>query len=140
MIDVGVGAYPVLFDWDADGLLDLFIANYGEIDSVWTLNGYVNTRLTSSISLYKNVGTTQQPSFQFITKDYAHLSQLKLKAFYPAFADLNGDGVINDKDRYIYKNPDPDVVFGFASSMNYRNIDFSFNLRASIGKLISEVM
>ena len=53
-----------------------------------------------------------------------------------AFADLNGDGVINDKDRYIYKNPDPDVVFGFASSMNYRNIDFSFNLRASIGNRV----
>ncbi len=53
-----------------------------------------------------------------------------------AFADLNGDGIINDKDRYIYKNPDPDVVFGFASTMNYKNIDFSFNLRASIGNRI----
>lgn len=53
-----------------------------------------------------------------------------------AFADLNGDGSINDKDRYIYKNPDPDATFGFASNMNYKNLDFSFNMRASIGNRI----
>lgn len=50
-----------------------------------------------------------------------------------AFADLNGDNIINSQDRYIYKNPDPDVLLGFQSTFNYRNIDFSFNLRASIG-------
>lgn len=49
------------------------------------------------------------------------------------FADLNGDNIINSQDRYIYKNPDPDVLLGFQSTFNYRNIDFSFNLRASIG-------
>ena len=50
-----------------------------------------------------------------------------------AFADLNGDNIINEKDKYIYKNTDPDLLMGFQSSMNYKNIDFSFNLRASIG-------
>ncbi len=53
-----------------------------------------------------------------------------------AYADLNGDSVINDKDRYIYRNPDPDATFGFASNMNYKNIDFSFNLRASVGNRV----
>ena len=53
-----------------------------------------------------------------------------------AFADLNGDNIINDKDRYIYKNPDPDATFGFASNINYGNLDFSFNLRASVGNRI----
>ena len=50
-----------------------------------------------------------------------------------AFADINGDNIINSEDRYIYKNPDPDVLLGFQSTINYKNIDFSFNLRASIG-------
>ena len=67
---------------------------------------------------------------------YKQLYDAAGKPIEGAFADLNGDGVINDKDRYIYKNPDPDVVFGFASTMNYRNIDFSFNLRASIGNRV----
>lgn len=50
-----------------------------------------------------------------------------------AFADLNGDGVVTDADKYIYKNPDPDFTFGFASNVNYKNFDLSFNMRASIG-------
>ncbi|OYU82186.1 MAG: SusC/RagA family TonB-linked outer membrane protein [Flavobacterium sp. BFFFF1] len=50
-----------------------------------------------------------------------------------AYADLNGDGIKNDDDRYIYKNQDPDLTLGFASTMNVGNLDFSFNLRASIG-------
>ena len=53
-----------------------------------------------------------------------------------AYADLNGDGIINGDDRYIYKNPDPDAIFGFSSTMNYKNLDFSFNLRASVGNRI----
>ena len=50
-----------------------------------------------------------------------------------AYADLNQDGVINDSDRYIYKKRDADVTMGFQSNLNYKNFDFSFNLRASIG-------
>lgn len=53
-----------------------------------------------------------------------------------AFADLNGDGIINGDDRYIYKNPDPDITFGFASTFNYKNLDFGFNLRASLGNRV----
>ncbi|WP_298140406.1 SusC/RagA family TonB-linked outer membrane protein [Flavobacterium sp.] len=53
-----------------------------------------------------------------------------------AYADLNGDSIINGDDRYIYKNPDPDLTLGFASNMNYKNLDFSFNLRASLGNRI----
>nr|WP_315245972.1 SusC/RagA family TonB-linked outer membrane protein [uncultured Flavobacterium sp.] len=53
-----------------------------------------------------------------------------------AFADLNGDNIKNDADKYIYNNPDPDVTLGFASNMNYKKFDFSFNLRASIGNNI----
>ncbi|WP_396155604.1 SusC/RagA family TonB-linked outer membrane protein [Flavobacterium sp.] len=53
-----------------------------------------------------------------------------------AFADLNGDGIVNENDRYLYKNADPDAVFGFSSNMNYKNFDFSFFLRASVGNRV----
>ena len=57
-----------------------------------------------------------------------------------AFADLNGDGIVNESDRYLYKNADPDAVFGFSSNLNYKNFDFSFFLRASIGnRLLNQV-
>jgi len=53
-----------------------------------------------------------------------------------AYADLDGNGLINDDDRYIKNNPDPDATFGFQSTFNYDSFDFSFNLRASIGNYV----
>jgi iron complex outermembrane receptor protein len=53
-----------------------------------------------------------------------------------AFADLNGDGIITDSDRYIRNNPDPDATFGLASNLTVGNFDFSFNARASVGNYV----
>ncbi len=49
------------------------------------------------------------------------------------YVDQNSDGVINDSDKRIYKNPNPDYLFGFSSYMNYKSFDLSFTLRASLG-------
>lgn len=57
-----------------------------------------------------------------------------------AFADLNGDGIINADDRYIYKNPDPDLLLGFTSNLNYKNFDLSFNLRGSVGNRVMNLV
>ena len=53
-----------------------------------------------------------------------------------AYADLNGDNVINDEDRYLKENPDANVILGFQSNLEYKNFDFSFNLRANIGNYV----
>ncbi|WP_188458111.1 SusC/RagA family TonB-linked outer membrane protein [Psychroflexus planctonicus] len=50
-----------------------------------------------------------------------------------AYADLDGDNVITEDDRYLYRNPMPDITMGLQSTMNYKNFDFTFNLRASLG-------
>lgn len=50
-----------------------------------------------------------------------------------SYADLNGDGIINDNDRYLKENPAADMIFGFQSNFNHKNFDLSFNLRANIG-------
>lgn len=50
-----------------------------------------------------------------------------------AYADIDQNGIINSDDRYIYKKPNADITMGFQSSMNYKNFDFGFNLRASFG-------
>jgi len=49
------------------------------------------------------------------------------------YEDLNGDGIWNDQDKYIYKSPNPDYLMGFSSYMNYKNWDLNFVMRASIG-------
>ena len=52
------------------------------------------------------------------------------------YADLNGDNIINGNDRYLYKNGNADVTMGLLSNMSYKNFDFSFNLRASLGNYV----
>ena len=53
-----------------------------------------------------------------------------------AYADLNGDGIINTQDKYLKEDPAADITFGFQSSLNYKNFDFAFNLRASVGNYL----
>jgi len=53
-----------------------------------------------------------------------------------AYADLNGDGIINASDRYLKEDPQADLQLGFQSSINYKNFDLAFNLRASLGNYV----
>ena len=78
---------------------------------------------------------------QVFSQGYAPFSFLLYKQLYDtagapiegAYADINGDNIINATDRYIYKNGDPKVILGFGSSLNYKDLDFSFVLRSNIG-------
>ncbi|MBR0494337.1 MAG: TonB-dependent receptor [Muribaculaceae bacterium] len=55
--------------------------------------------------------------------------------------DRNGDGVISDADKYLYKSPWAPVTMGLGSRLDWKNWDFGFNLRASIGNyLFNNVM
>ncbi|WP_318310143.1 SusC/RagA family TonB-linked outer membrane protein [Flagellimonas crocea] len=53
-----------------------------------------------------------------------------------AYADLNGDNIINNDDRYLFKNGVPDVTMGLLSNMGYKGFDLSLNMRASIGNYV----
>lgn len=50
--------------------------------------------------------------------------------------DRDGDGQITENDRYLYKKPAPDVTMGLSSRMEWKNWDFSFTLRASLGNYV----
>ena len=92
MLDVGSGCRPVLYDWDQDGLLDLFLANYGSFDSAQTVNGFLTSSFSSSIQYYNNVGTADRPAFQLRDDDFGSLKGRNLQALHPTFGDITGDG------------------------------------------------
>jgi hypothetical protein len=113
MIDIGEGAYPLLFDVNQDGLIDLLIGNRKlSHDSIET----------SSINYYKNTGTTKTPQFEFVTDDYFEISQQNIgQALYPAFMDINGDhapdlllGNLNGNIYYIINAADVGHPFDFS--------------------------
>jgi iron complex outermembrane receptor protein len=48
------------------------------------------------------------------------------------FVDRNADGVINNDDRYFYKQSTPDVTMGLTSKVMYKNWDLGFSMRANL--------
>lgn len=52
------------------------------------------------------------------------------------YADLNGDNIINQDDRYLHQNGIPDLTMGMLSNMSYKKFDLSFNLRVALGNYI----
>ncbi|MBA9077825.1 SusC/RagA family TonB-linked outer membrane protein [Rufibacter quisquiliarum] len=49
------------------------------------------------------------------------------------YADLNEDGIINEKDLYRYKAPAPLVTLGFNTQVDYKKWSVSTILRANLG-------
>ncbi len=41
------------------------------------------------------------------------------------YVDQDGDGVINDKDKVMVGDPNPDYIFGFSLGFEYKGFDFS---------------
>ena len=52
------------------------------------------------------------------------------------FVDRNGDGEINEADKYIYHSPTPAVTFNWNNTVNWKNWDFGISLRANIGNWV----
>lgn len=84
MIEVGRGAYPVLFDYDGDGLKDLVVANkeyFEEIDV-----------LPSQLALFRNTGTAESPAYTLVDLNWLDIPSYAIESIYPSFGDLDGDG------------------------------------------------
>ncbi len=91
MIDAGNNSIPTFFDYDADGLMDLIIANEGEVSAGGNL-------MLGTLTLYKNTGTLTAPSYVKITDNYANIKNDTLRGIAATFGDIDGDG---DKDMII---------------------------------------
>ena len=108
MIEVGEGARPTFFDYNADGLMDIVIGNHG----IYEENNIL--LFESSLHLYQNIGTTTVPRYQLIDTNYAGLSSLILNldsnrrtlGLTPTFGDLDNDNdldmIVGDYNGYIH--------------------------------------
>lgn len=74
MIDVGKGAYPEFTDWDGDGLLDLTVKDFD-----------------GRLSVFKNVGTAQQPAFEQLPLEIDGGREWSARCYY----DVDQDGLMD---------------------------------------------
>jgi len=123
MPDFGEGAYPILSDMNFDLKPDLFAANFGVFQSEGVYK--------SSVSYYKNTGTSSSPEFSLVTKDFANLSTYNLgNALYPAFTDLDNDidldmmvGTADGVLHYFENDYSTGVPVYTLKTLNYGGID-----------------
>ena len=52
------------------------------------------------------------------------------------YVDRNADGVVNDKDLYVYHKAAPDVYLGFNSTLRYKKWTLSVAARAAFGNYV----
>ena len=104
-LDFGAGSYPLFYDYDSDGLLDIICGNFGYF------NGGDHV---GQLAVLKNTGTFNQPTFTLVNNDLANLSNLPLNTILnipvagvsPSFGDLDDDGdddmILGDADGKLH--------------------------------------
>ncbi|TLX71665.1 TonB-dependent receptor [Labilibacter sediminis] len=94
-------------------------------------NGVQTGGISTGIGGYAKINSVGKPanSFYMFQQVYDHQG-MPIEGLY---ADRNDDGVVNEKDMYHYKSSAPDFLFGLSSRLEYKNWDFSFAARASLG-------
>lgn len=78
--------------------------------------------------------------FQSLDEVVAHGAQPSAQPGDVRFVDRNGDGLINDEDRYVAGSAVPDLEGGLFLDGSYNRFDFGLGLRGSYGAEIFNVV
>lgn len=126
MIEVGEGSFPVLFDYNRDGLTDLAIGNATYFTG------------TGQIAVLRNTGTISQPTYELLSFDMGNISTQGVKNVVPSFGDMDNDGdvdmIIGETTGYIhyYENtaavaPNTPAVFVLTTTQYFNIKENSFS-------------
>jgi len=100
----------------------------------------VNEQNVGDIGFGNALQRHQEGKSPYAFYTYKQIYNTKGNPIEGAFADLNGDGIINNNDRYFYKDPYADVLMGLTLSFEYKNFDITSVSRASLGNYASNRM
>ena len=98
-----------------------------------TITRLENEQNVGSLGLGNNLQRHEEGKSPFAYYVYKQIYDANGKPIEGAYADLNGDGLINIDDRYFYKDPYADVLKGLTANLRYKQFDLSVVSRASIG-------
>jgi iron complex outermembrane receptor protein len=117
-----------------------------EVTANFTYNKNEITELTGESSLVMTGGISSGTGNQCQAHSvgYPHNSFYVYQQVYDqnglplegVYVDRNGDGTINDSDRYFYKSPDAPYTAGLSSRLQYKNWDLGIGLRANFDNYV----
>jgi iron complex outermembrane receptor protein len=96
--------------------------------------GYLVTGISGGVGNTIQIHSVGYPAFSYFVFEQVYDNDGK--PIQGMYVDRNGDGMITDDDRYHYKDPNPDFIFGLSSRIRYKNWDFSFSGRAYFGNYV----
>ena len=138
-IEFAINAKPIVtkdFTWDISYNVSW---NHNEITSLTEDaddDYYIKTGSTISRgnSTQIQANTVGKPRNSFFV--YQQVYDEAGKPIEGLYVDRNGDGQINESDKYFYKSPTADVIMGFTTKFIYKNFDLSAAFHASLGNYV----
>ena len=109
------------------------LTNVGE--SLFNFYGYVCDGVYTSLAdIEASAMPSSYPNNGVFTKSSTvYVGDIKYK-------DINGDGVIDEKDRTNIGSPLPKFTFGFNNTFRYKNFDLNIFINGSVGNKVGNYM
>ena len=80
------------------------------------------------------VHQTGQPTNSFYV--YQQIYDANGKPIEGLYVDRNGDGTVNENDKYVYKKAAPDVTIGFNTQLSWKALTLAVAAHANIGNYV----
>lgn len=72
----------------------------------------------------------------FLFEQVYYANGMPVEGLYVDKSGQGGNVAGNELNKVYYKSPDPDYLIGISSKVNYKNFDFSFSSRISLGNYV----
>ena len=80
------------------------------------------------------VHQTGQPTHSFYV--YQQIYDENGRPIEGLYVDRNGDGTVNEQDKYVYKKAAPDVTIGFNTQLSWKALTLAVSAHANIGNYV----
>ncbi len=80
------------------------------------------------------VHQTGQPTYSFYV--YQQVYDQNGNPIEGLYVDRNGDGTVNEQDKYVYKKAAPDVTLGFNTQLSWKNLTLAMSAHANFGNYV----
>ena len=119
-----------------------FNASYNKVEimkltqfSDSSFKGYQTGGISGVTGQFIGINNVGHEPYSFLV--YKQVYDKSGNAIEGAYADLNGDGIINPfDDQYYYKSPFAKMIFGFSTNYSYKRWSASTVLRSNVGNYL----